>query len=130
MIYNIASYADRLTRDFMLRGGHMIRRDFPDRAAVLALPEPVIVNCTGFGAQRLWEDQSIIPVRGQNAMFAPQPEARYGVLYNSVSAVSRSDGVLVQQYGANDEWGVGDATDDVHPDETVQAVATLAPLFA
>ena len=63
--FNVASYMSRLTRDFLLRGGRMTRRDFPDRAAILALPEQTIVNCTGYGARSLWDDQGLLPVRGQ-----------------------------------------------------------------
>lgn len=128
--FNVASYAARLTRDFLLRGGRMIRREFPDRASVLALPEPVVVNCTGYGAKRLFGDQSLVPVRGQINWLAPQPEARYGLYYREVFAVSRRDGLVVQYVGANDDWGFG--VDDETPDreETTRALQTLAPLFA
>ncbi len=114
MTFNVAAYADRLVRDFLLRGGRMVRRDFPQTADILALREPVIVNCTGYEARRLWGDDSVEPVRGQINWLAPQLDARYAVSYRDVSAVSRGDGVVVQYTGPNDDFGFG--VDDETPD--------------
>lgn len=129
MIYNVAAYSDRLARLFMLRGGRMVRRAFPDRAAILALPERVIVNCMGFGAKAIWGDEALVPVRGQISWLVPQPEARYALYYDHVSAVSRRDGVIVQYTGPNDDFGYGDANEVVDPRETEHALATIARLF-
>lgn len=129
MVFNVASYAERLTRDFLLRGGRMERRDFADRAAVLALAEPVIVNCAGYGARALWEDQSIVPVRGQINWLEPQREARYGVQYDGVFAISRRDGLVVQMTGPNDDYGYGNESETADRDETERAMTTLARLF-
>ena len=41
------------------------------------LPQKVIINCTGYGARALWQDESIVPVRGQIAWLIPQPEVNY-----------------------------------------------------
>lgn len=127
--FNVSSYMDRLTRDFLLRGGRMVRRNFPDRAAILSLSEAVIVNCTGFGAKRLWNDQGLMPVRGQINWLAPQPRARYGLYYRNVFALSRRDGVIVQYLGPNNDWGLGDDSETPDRDETSNALAMLAPLF-
>lgn len=130
MVFNIASYQDHLTRDFLLRGGRMVRRDFANRQDVLTLPETVIVNCSGFGAAQLWDDRDLVPVRGQINWLAPQPNARYGLFYNQVQAVSRSDGVIVQYVGPNEDFGYGDASEAPNRDEMTDALARLAPLFA
>jgi glycine/D-amino acid oxidase-like deaminating enzyme len=129
MSFNVATYADRLTRNFLLRGGRMVRRHFPDRAAATALPEPVIVNCSGYGAKTLWNDHSLAPVRGQINWLAPQHGARYKVYYRDVSVVSRRDGVVVQYVGPNDDWGYGDASETPDRDEMEMALAAVAPLF-
>lgn len=50
MIFNVSEYADRLMKLFLLKGGRMEKRSFPDRAAALALSEPVVINCLGYGA--------------------------------------------------------------------------------
>lgn len=130
LTFNVSSYMDRLTRDFLLRGGKMVRREFPDRTAVLSLPEAVIVNCTGFGAKRLWGDRDLLPVRGQISWLAPQPQARYGVYYKNVFALSRRDGVIVQYLGPNNDFGLADDSEVADKDETSSALAMLAPLFA
>lgn len=130
MVFNVASYADRLARLFMLRGGRMIRRSFPDRAAVLALPEPVVVNCMGYGAKAIWDDPALVPVRGQIGWLIPQPDARYALYYGGVGAVSRRDGVVIQYYGPNDDFGYGDPNEMVDPAETERALAILREAYA
>lgn len=130
MVFNVASYADRLAQQFMLRGGRMIRRSFADRAAVLALPSPVIVNCMGYGAKAIWGDADLVPVRGQISWLVPQPDARYALFFDRVSAVSRRDGVIVQYVGPSEDYGYGIAEESPDPAETELALATIARLFA
>ncbi len=130
MVFNVARYAEALTHDFLMRGGALVRKTFADRAALLALDEPVIVNCAGYGAKALVGDDSLAPVRGQINWFAPQPEARYGVFHRQVSAYSRRDGVIVQYVGDNDDYGFGDDSEIPDRDEMTTAIGRLAPLFA
>lgn len=129
MAFNIASYSQQLSHDFLVRGGRMVRRSFGGTSEILALPEPVIVNCTGYDARQLWSDASVEPVRGQINWLPPQPEARYIVFHDTVAAVSRTDGVLVQYVGPNDDLGFGDETEAPNRDEMKQALAQLQPLF-
>ena len=129
MVFNIAAYSDQITQHLLLRGGRMVRRAFASREEVLALPEPVIVNCMGHGAKAIWGDADITAVRGQIAMLIPQPEARYALLCDAVNAVSRRDGVVVQYIGQNDDWGYGDDREVVDPDETTRALATMQALY-
>ena len=130
MVFNVASYADRLAQLFMLRGGRMIRRAFPDRAAALALPEPVIVNCMGYGAKAIWSDTGMVPVRGQIGWLVPQPEARYSLYYGGVNAISRRDGVVIQYYGPNEDFGYGDPDEVPDPAETERALSILRGVYA
>jgi glycine/D-amino acid oxidase-like deaminating enzyme len=90
----------------------------------------VIVNCTGYGARALMGDDSIVPVRGQIAWLAPQPEVHYGLYYKSVSILPRSDGIVVQYVGDSDMFGVGIAEETPDRGEAERAIATVAPLFA
>jgi D-amino-acid oxidase len=129
LTFNIASYAQRLTHDFLAHGGRMVRRDLPDRAAALALPEPVIINCTGYGAKSLWEDDDLVPVRGQINWLPPQPEARYSVFYDDVVGLSRRDGVIVQYVGPNDDWGYDVDREIPDREEMTEALARLSRLF-
>lgn len=129
LTFNVAEYAAQLTRDFLARGGRMVRRVFRDPQAILALEEAVIVNCAGYGARALWGDESLTPVRGQISWLAPQPAARYSVYYRGVSALSRTDGVALQYLGPNEDYGWGDASETPDADEFETARATIASLF-
>ncbi|GGD51601.1 D-amino-acid oxidase [Aurantiacibacter arachoides] len=129
MVFNVSEYADRLQAAFLAHGGKMVRRRFPDRAAILALAEPVVVHCTGYGAREVWGDESLVPVRGQINWLMPQPDARYAIYYDAVQAVSRRDGVVVQYLGPNDDWGYGDPEEVPDPAETTRALSRLRRLF-
>ena len=130
MVFNVASYADRLTRQFLMRGGKMVRRAFPDRAAVLDLPEKTIVNCMGYGAKSIWGDETLDPVRGQISWLVPQPDARYSMFYDGVFAVGRRDGVVLQYVGPNEDFGYGITDESVDPAETERVLETMQRLFA
>jgi glycine/D-amino acid oxidase-like deaminating enzyme len=129
LVFNISEYSDRLTRMFLLRGGRMVRRAFPDRQAVLGLSEQVIVNCMGFGAKAIWGDTQMVPVRGQISWLVPQPQARYALYYDHVQAVSRRDGVIVQYVGPNDDWGYGLEDEAADPVETALALGRMRGIF-
>lgn len=130
MMFNVAELAHLLTRDFLVEGGRIVQTEFHTPADLARLPEPVVVNCTGYGARALWKDETLIPVRGQISWLAPQPEARYGVRYRGVSVISRPDGIVVQQTGANDMWGVGLGDETPDRAETEEAIRAVAPVFA
>lgn len=70
-------YLDQLMKDAQLAGAAFIARRFESLAEILALPQPVIVNCTGLGAAKLFGDDSLIPIRGQLTHLLPQPEIDY-----------------------------------------------------
>ncbi|MDJ0977685.1 MAG: FAD-dependent oxidoreductase [Erythrobacter sp.] len=125
MIFNVTGYFDRLARQFERRGGRMVRRAFAERSEALALPEPVILNCMGYGAKSLWGDETLVPVRGQINWLVPQPRARYGFFYDGVSAISRRDGVIIQYTGPNDDFGYANASESVDAAETDRALATV-----
>lgn len=128
MQFNVAALVDRLTTEFLQGGGRIVQRRFETPAELATLAEPVVVNCTGYGARALWKDESVIPVRGQIGWLAPQPEARYGLYYGGVSVIPRPDGVVVQRYrGDMDGFGVDDETPD--PAETEAALERVRGLF-
>jgi glycine/D-amino acid oxidase-like deaminating enzyme len=129
MQFNVTDLAHQLTNDFLLEGGKIETMTFDTPADLTRLKQPVVVNCTGYGARALWKDETITPVRGQIAWLAPQPEVRYGVFYRHVSVLPRPDGIVVQQVGDSDMWGYGVA--DERPDraEAEAAVATIAALY-
>ncbi|MEM9899051.1 MAG: FAD-dependent oxidoreductase [Pseudomonadota bacterium] len=129
LAFNVASYSERLTRDFLLRGGKIVRRSFPDLASLSTLSERVIFNCTGYGAKDLFGADDLEPVRGQINWLPPQSHARYGFYYNDVFVISRRDGVAVQFTGANDDYGYGLADETVDDAETALAFDRIGNVY-
>jgi D-amino-acid oxidase len=130
MQFNVTDLAHMLTSDFLAEGGKIVAMTFDTPADLARLKEPVVVNCTGYGARALWKDETITPVRGQIAWLAPQPEVRYGLYYKHVSVLPRPDGIVVQYVGDSDMWGYGVAVERPDRAEAENAVATIAGLYA
>jgi len=129
MQFNVAALGERLIGEFLREGGRIEPADFASPADFARLPQKVIVNCTGYGARALLGDNSIIPVRGQIAWLAPQPEVNYGVYFRSVSVLPRPDGMVVQYVGESDMFGVGIENENPDRAEAERAIAAVAPLF-
>jgi glycine/D-amino acid oxidase-like deaminating enzyme len=130
MMFNLTSYSHLLLSDFLADGGKIDIVEFHSPADLAALPERTLINATGYGARALFNDASIIPVRGQLARGIPQPEVEYGLFYKGVSFVPRRDGLVYQVVGDSDYCGYGD--DSIDPDraEAELAVTTIGSLFA
>lgn len=130
MTFNVAEYARQMTEAFLMEGGRIVSRVFHHPSELADLSEPVVVNCTGYGARALFGDDSVIPVRGQIGWLTPQPDVTYGLNYNAVSMVPRHDGIVIQANGLNEMVGYG--LDDETPNraETEEALAELRTLFA
>lgn len=130
MTFNVAEYARQLTEAFLMEGGQIVSRTFHAPSELMALDEPVIVNCTGYGARALFGDDSLVPVRGQIAWLTPQPEVTYALNYRAISMVPRADGIVIQANGMNEMVGYG--LEDETPDraDAERALQVLATLFA
>lgn len=129
MQFNIAVLGQRLTDDFLREGGQIVDMTFDTPADLARLREPVVVNCTGYGARALWRDESVVPVRGQIAWLRPQPEVRYGLFYRHVLMLPHPEGIVVQETGRNDMYGYGNADEAPDRREAESAIDTLAPLY-
>jgi len=129
MQFNVAALGARLTEDFLREGGNIMSMHFDSPADFARVGQAVIVNCTGYGARALMQDESVTPVRGQIAWLAPQPEVHYGLYYRSVSILPRPDGMVVQYVGDSDMYGVGIADETPDRSESERAIATIAALF-
>jgi glycine/D-amino acid oxidase-like deaminating enzyme len=129
LMFNIASYAQMLMTQFRQAGGRIEHREFHDPRELSALPEKVVIDCTGYGARALWRDETVVPVRGQIAYLIPQREFDYALAYRDVNVIPRSDGIVVQSVAGGDMRGYGD--DSLAPDrqESDAAVHTLATLY-
>lgn len=127
MIFNITEYTRVLMAEFFANGGVIETFVMQDRRDFAAINERTIINCTGYGARALLDDDSIIPVRGQTAKLIPQPELDYGFYYGSrrVSVYPRRDGLLVQ---AQAEGDFNNDSVAVNPEESISAVQRLGEI--
>lgn len=130
MTFNVAEYARQLTEAFLLEGGRIVQRTFNHPSELATLTEPVVVNCSGYGARALFGDRSVTPVRGQIAWLTPQPEVTYALWYRSINMVPRHDGIVIQANGSSQMVGYGVEDETPDRDEAVRALEALAPLFA
>jgi D-amino-acid oxidase len=120
-----APYLAAVLADFRIAGGSVVVREFPDAQAMTALPEPLIVNCTGLAAGALFNDADVMPIKGQLVVLAPQPEVDYitvgpGGLY----MMPRQDGIVL---GGTFERGV--STLEPNPVETARILRGQQALF-
>ena len=102
-----STYLPTVLQDFRIAGGHVIVREFADARSILAVAEPVIVNCTGLAAGALFNDPDVLPIKGQLTVLAPQPEVDYitigpGDLY----MMPRQDGIVLGGTHERGEWSL------------------------
>jgi glycine/D-amino acid oxidase-like deaminating enzyme len=117
MLIEPAIYLEALLSDFRAAGGRVVVRELPDPRAVAALPEKVVVNCTGLGARALFGDQELEPAKGQLSVLVPQPEVDYAVLTDRLLYMfPRRDGILL---GGTFEPGNWDTTPDPETAERI-----------
>lgn len=129
LMFNISSYSHMLMTQFLIAGGRIEHREFHDPVELAALPEKVVINCTGYGARALWRDETVVPVRGQHAYLIPQPEFDYALAYHGVNVVPRSDGIVVQAVSGGDMRGYREESLVPDRQEAEAAVQTLAALY-
>nr|WP_243430024.1 FAD-dependent oxidoreductase [Acetobacter sacchari] len=133
MIFNFGGYGHLLLSEFYQAGGKVVIREFHAPSDLKGLKEKVIINCPGLAARDWWSDKTLIPVRGQTAWLPPQPDVKYGVRYNGVSALSKSDGILIQGFNASglgEMDGVGNSFEHADRMEAENAVTTIGGLFS
>ena len=121
MKFEPAIYLDRLVRDVLQFGGRIVIREFETRRDLMTLTETLIVNCTGLGARELFEDEALVPYKGQLTLLVPQSEVGYETTggltatsgYSGVSLhmSPRSDGIALGGTAEHGEWSL-DPNDD------------------
>ena len=77
MLVQPAIFLRRIRDDFYLAGGKIVVRNFRNRAEILSLDEAVIFNCTGLGAKALFDDEDLMPIKGQLVFMQPDPAVDY-----------------------------------------------------
>jgi len=117
-------YLEAMLRELRLSGVPVTVREFRGAGELLALPEPVIVNCTGLGAKALFADDEMIPIKGQLSVLLPEEEVSYATMAPELYMFPRRDGIVL---GGTHERGVWDLAPD--PDEETRIVSQHADIF-
>ena len=105
MLIEPSIYLSALLRDFYIAGGKLVVKEFRNREEIARLPETVIFNCSGLGARALFNDEELIPVRGQLEVLLPQPEIDYCYL-SSGYMFPRRDGIILGGTWDRDDWSL------------------------
>ena len=129
LTFNVASYARQLVEEFQIGGGRIETREFHAPSELAALPQSTIIDCTGYGARSLWNDESIVPIRGQIAWLIPQEDVHYGIFYKDLNVLARRDGIVIQPMPQGDETGWNDANEEPDRAEAETGVRTLQELY-
>jgi len=130
LTFNVADYSRQLINDFLIAGGVIETREFHSPQEVASVAQPVIINCTGYGARQLWSDESIVPVRGQIAWLIPQEGVNYGLNYRGVYVLGRRDGIVVQPNTNGEESGWNDSNEQPDRAEAEGGVEVLQELYS
>src|SRR5690242_13421008 len=117
-------YLESMLREFRIAGGRIVVQEMREIRDVLALPQPVVVNCTGLEAKPLFNDEGLTPIKGQLTVLLPQPEVDYATLPPDLYMFPRSDGVLLGGTHERGNW-------DLAPNQEAEAriIAGHAAIF-
>ena len=99
-------YLSAMLREVRLGGARVVVRELASPDEVRALPERVVVNCTGLGARALFGDEELEPVKGQLTVLLPQPEVDYITLGEGLYMIPRRDGVLLGGTFEHGNWSM------------------------
>jgi D-amino-acid oxidase len=124
MIIEPPVYLNALLRDFYIAGGKLVVKEFRNREEIARLAEPVIFNCTGLGSRALFNDQELIPVRGQLEVLLPQPEVDYSYLSGSGYMFPRRDGIILGGTWDHDDWSL-----EPKPEQTTRILEAHAQIM-
>ena len=102
MRFEPSIYLDALMRDVITFGGRIQVRAFDAPGDLASVSEPLIVNCTGLGAKRLFGDDELVPVKGQLTVLVPQVE----VTYSLGTMLPRSDGIVLGHVMERGNWSL------------------------
>ena len=106
-------YLETLMRDVAAFGGRIVIRTFETPRDLMALPEQVIVNCSGLGSYELFGDKELMPVKGQLTVLVPQADVTYqtsgGISVPATTGMGihmmpRSDGIVLGGTAQRGVW--------------------------
>ncbi|HEV8146407.1 MAG TPA: FAD-dependent oxidoreductase, partial [Bryobacteraceae bacterium] len=126
MLIEPAIFLPALLRDFQIAGGRIVVREFAEARDLQSLRETLLFNCTGLGSRTLFNDQELIPIRGQLTFLLPQPEVQYMTLGpGDIYMFPRRDGILLGGSHERRDWNL-----EVDPATTERVLRENGELFS
>lgn len=113
MMIEPSIYLSTLLGEVQGAGAAIEIRRFAITGEILGLPQQVIFNCTGLGARELFQDQELIPIKGQLSILMPQPEVAYNLIAGPFYMFPRTDGVVLGGTFNRNQW-------DLAPEDSVR----------
>ena len=111
MLIEPAIYLNTLLREIQIAGGRVQVRSFTSAEEIMNLPHFTIFNCTGLGAKALFNDEELMPIKGQLTVLLPQPEVNYNLLAEGIYMFPRADGILLGGTYEKGEWSLAPNTE-------------------
>lgn len=110
MMIEPSVYLPELLAEVQGAGANIVIRRMTSLPEILALPHPVLFNCTGLGAKELCADPELIPIKGQLTFMIPQPSVDYNLITEELYMFPRTDGILLGGTYEKNRW---DTTPDL-----------------
>ncbi len=92
-----------------------MKQEFASEADVRALPQKCVVNCLGLGARKVYNDDLMVPARGQLVHLSPK-QLPYLLIHKDGYIFPRSDAIIL---GGTFERGIEDTTPDLEICRTI-----------
>lgn len=89
------------------KGAVLKQKHFESLEDVLALNEPVIINCLSLGSRELFNDQEFIPIRGQLIYLKPQEGIDYLLFQRAPNKANKWVAIYFSLYGLSDKIVLG-----------------------
>jgi D-amino-acid oxidase len=121
-------------RDFLRAGGRIVIRKFETPRDLMSLGESILINCTGLGSKTLFNDEELVPVKGQLTVLVPQHEVMYrasGLARNTTQPGSnvgmnpRNDGIVIGNSMERGNWSL-----EINEEVRQRVVDTAMRFFA
>jgi glycine/D-amino acid oxidase-like deaminating enzyme len=123
LVFNIPSYINKHLNDFLAFGGKVVIKDFKSLEDVDALSEKCVLNCTGLGAMRLFNDTEMMPIAGQLSFLIPQQDFNYRISTENGYAIPRKDGIILGGNALEGSWS--EIPDRVQTEKVVHALTDV-----
>ncbi|WP_218396665.1 FAD-dependent oxidoreductase [Alteromonas lipotrueae] len=128
MLVETTTFLRRLVTDIRLSGGEFVIREFTSQDDIHSLAEPIVFNCTGLGSRALFNDEGIMPAKGQLVLLPPDPAVDYLTVGGGSDVLymfSRNDYMILGGTFKLNDW-----TTEPDPIETARIISESQAFFS